>query len=1295
MKKRMAKIIAFFAAVSCLQIPAAPVWGAASAAPIVPAPDSTVNVLAFEDFDNGDVSKWTYWDPNMDENYPVTEEGAADGTAGGCVFNPVAEYAYYSEGASWQNYTLELNWFAEKYSGVWPGIYFQIGDGKRNNLYISDGSTLTLETRGGGYYEAAVDFAKDAGAWAYLRIEQYDGNVKVFYNSKTKPVLDVTEDSLNGGGYFGLVSSGAGLRIDNLMISKPLRAVPVPEFDPQTSALIYQSDFEDGDAAGWSPEGGAPELVREEGTNFDPDNRAYAVRDYDRCQPALLGSLRNYTIEFNMKIDYRDGAGALGNSWPGMYFRSADAKRYNLYFNTIPGSESIAVERHKNGQSAEWMGESRDASFLDECDRWAYFKIEAYGNEIKIYYMDKDTPALTFTTVAADAPVGGELIFVQGGAAKFYLDNVLITARKPDHTGYDAVDSDTEREILLYQDYEDGQARGWDAGARVEAGDGGRALTADGAVFTEREQYGDFVMDFNLRADYRNETGVFDQSNPAKFYFRAAGDSHYRLEMNTRLTSGGNELSLVRRDADGAEHWLAWPVVWMMDDNDAWVRLRIETEGKRIRVYYKDMETPVIDAEDQADALGAGKIGFDSGNARSFLIDNLRITTKRPGRAVQVQKQLSDQAAGILCEAEAISFQTAPMQAAAILAAYRDGRLAGLSAKQVSLRPNPPDGRSPVPDRFSLSLAGTQADYDEIQLLLWQDLDSLRVLSPLADAGGTVPEKAEHALQVAAACRSNDVSISGSLTEGREREVSLLVLRPGIDPRALDLSGLSEAVLELRQIPAADDSFAFDFTLKEDAEEGQYRAMAGSAFALPRAETAFDFISEARLARFLAAVNSAAAEEELAAVLVSPDYAAVTEKLKLEPALWKSLGAEGRGAAAALLLRERPKEGFSEGNLSALARRGLAVGMMRDCRTPAEVAEVLGTHMNFYPVAEHDREKYYALTEKLRKETCEGLCHSASKYGTPEDVAEDLPLQIALSELFTANYTKVQEILEENAALFGIDPGRVLKLPTQKDRNQVYMELNQKRYYTADALREGYQALLKKAGDASSSGEGGNAGGRPSGGNGGSRPSGGMGGNGTVSVSNEGGPVPTPAPLPLQKAEFSDVPAEHWAHAAISELAKRGVIRGFEDGSFQPDTAVTRAEFTKLLAAALRLEGGTEVMFQDVGQDKWYAPYIAAAAAQGLVTGTGDGRFEPEAEITREDIAVILCRAAALKGWKLQASKPEGFLDSDEISGYAREAVEAMASAGVIKGHDGRFRPRSAASRSETAQMLYRILRIQ
>lgn len=282
---------------------------------------------------------------------------------------------------------------------------------------------------------------------------------------------------------------------------------------------------------------------------------------------------------------------------------------------------------------------------------------------------------------------------------------------------------------------------------------------------------------------------------------------------------------------------------------------------------------------------------------------------------------------------------------------------------------------------------------------------------------------------------------------------------------------------------------------------------------------------------------------------------------------------------------------------------------------------MLRVHMDFYPIAEQDREKYLALTEKLRTETCEGLYRSAVNYETPEDIAEDLPLQIALSELFQANYTKVQEILEEYAALFGIDPGGVLKLPAQKDRNQVYMGLNQKRYYTAETMQEDYQALLKKAG--ASPGEGGNPGGRPSGG---------MGGNGTVSVSNEAGPVPTPAPLPLKKAAFSDVPADHWAYAAISDLAKSGIIRGFEDGSFRPDAAVTRAEFVKLLAAALGLEGSTDVKFQDVSQDQWYAPYVAAAAAQGLVNGTGGGLFEPEADIAREDVAVILYRGGGAEG---------------------------------------------------------------
>lgn len=88
----------------------------------------------------------------------------------------------------------------------------------------------------------------------------------------------------------------------------------------------------------------------------------------------------------------------------------------------------------------------------------------------------------------------------------------------------------------------------------------------------------------------------------------------------------------------------------------------------------------------------------------------------------------------------------------------------------------------------------------------------------------------------------------------------------------------------------------------------------------------------------------------------------------------------------------------------------------------------------------------------------------------------------------------------------------------------------------------------------------------------------------------------------------------------------------------------------------------------------------------GCIKGYEDGSFRPEASITREEIAVILKRA--LSGTEL-GEKPE-FADADEISDYAKEAVYALSSNGIVKGDGGFFKPKANATRAEACVLLYR-----
>ncbi len=161
----------------------------------------------------------------------------------------------------------------------------------------------------------------------------------------------------------------------------------------------------------------------------------------------------------------------------------------------------------------------------------------------------------------------------------------------------------------------------------------------------------------------------------------------------------------------------------------------------------------------------------------------------------------------------------------------------------------------------------------------------------------------------------------------------------------------------------------------------------------------------------------------------------------------------------------------------------------------------------------------------------------------------------------------------------------------------------------------------------------------------------------------------------------------HWARANILAMYNRGIINGFTDGSFRPEANVTRAEFVKMLVAALNLEVGGAVNFDDVVPEDWHYAYIATAFNNNIVTGVGTG-FNPNGAITRQDASAIVYRAI-MAG---ETAKGTTFADGSEIADYARTAVSALSSKGIILGNDGCFFPKDNMTRAEAATIIQRIL---
>lgn len=175
---------------------------------------------------------------------------------------------------------------------------------------------------------------------------------------------------------------------------------------------------------------------------------------------------------------------------------------------------------------------------------------------------------------------------------------------------------------------------------------------------------------------------------------------------------------------------------------------------------------------------------------------------------------------------------------------------------------------------------------------------------------------------------------------------------------------------------------------------------------------------------------------------------------------------------------------------------------------------------------------------------------------------------------------------------------------------------------------------------------------------------------------------------------FADVNQKHWAYQAVRELAAKHIIAGNGGDNFAPKREVTRAEFATMLVRALGLQAEGKGAFADVDSSKWYAGDVAAAYAAGIVKGDAAGRFAPEAQVTRQEMAALLVRAYELRsGSPAPSGTLAAYTDAAAIGGWAEEAVGAASSLGFLAGSpDGAFKPLAYATRAESAKVLALLL---
>lgn len=294
---------------------------------------------------------------------------------------------------------------------------------------------------------------------------------------------------------------------------------------------------------------------------------------------------------------------------------------------------------------------------------------------------------------------------------------------------------------------------------------------------------------------------------------------------------------------------------------------------------------------------------------------------------------------------------------------------------------------------------------------------------------------------------------------------------------------------------------------------------------------------------------------------------------------------------------------------------------------------------------------------------------------------------VALAAVNNGAWDKMDNILKEHWNTIGLGTydgyDKAKKTDMFKDiYNQTFASLSAAKKYIDDAITD----LLKK---------------KPSGGG----PAGGGGGGGSTTTKKD--EIITDRPVSVVDTNkrddsedtedtftFADMDGSHWANDAIVKCAKEGILRGYDDNTYQPDALVTRAEFASILLRTAKIDtaGEWNAVFKDVTEDDWFYNNVYAAKKAGIISGVSATEFLPNAFITREEMTTMVYRLAKSK---IEKTAEVEFADFDTVSSWAQEAVQALAAAEIVNGTgDDLFEPAASVTRAMAAQIASRLMEL-
>lgn len=174
----------------------------------------------------------------------------------------------------------------------------------------------------------------------------------------------------------------------------------------------------------------------------------------------------------------------------------------------------------------------------------------------------------------------------------------------------------------------------------------------------------------------------------------------------------------------------------------------------------------------------------------------------------------------------------------------------------------------------------------------------------------------------------------------------------------------------------------------------------------------------------------------------------------------------------------------------------------------------------------------------------------------------------------------------------------------------------------------------------------------------------------------------------VKKSQTSNGIASHWAGETLQKWKEQGYITGDSVGNINPDALITRAELAALINRSFQFETKVSISYSDVKKSAWYYDDLSIAASQGYMKGYSNKTFKPDGNVTRQELAVILSSLMELK----PRDPASDFLDTVNSPTWSKGAIGAVSSSGLMKGSKGKFRPSAGASRAEAVTVLDRAI---